>query len=190
MYKAYLFEQEKLITDDMIDSLFQILPEKRKKQALSYHKRVDRNNCIITFVLLKIALRRCFGIIDFTIQYEKRGKPYLKEHPDVFFNISHCADGCIVVVADEQIGVDMQNFIPFSWEVAERVCCSEEIEVLRCTQNREFEFIRMWTMKESYLKMTGVGIGENLKQVNTLVIKDIEIIQRGNSMIAICRNSE
>lgn len=187
MYRAYLFKQEELVSDDFIKKVLPLLPEKRRKKALQYRNRIDRNNCVLTYLMLKIALKECFQITDFTIQYGQYGKPFLKEYPNVFFSISHCKCGCVVMVADELVGIDIQNIVPFSWDVVERVCCIEELDVLKQSTHKEREFIRMWTMKESFLKMTGEGIGDNLSRINTLNKHYFEVTYIENSIISICR---
>lgn len=190
MYRTYLFEQEELVPDNFIKKVLPLLPEERRKKALRYRNCIDRNNNVLTYLMLKIALKECYQITDFTIQYGRYGKPFLKEFPNVFFSISHCKCGCVVVVADELIGVDIQNIVPFSWDVAERVCCSKEIDILKQSTQREREFIRMWTMKESFLKMTGEGISGNLKSINTLEMDWIEVEERENIIISICSQAK
>lgn len=186
MYRIYLFEQEELVPDDFIKKALSLLPEERRKKALRYRNRIDQNNCVLTYFMLKIALKECFQIIDFTIQYGQYGKPFLKEYPNIFFSISHCKCGCVVVVADELVGIDIQNIVPFSWYAAERVCCIEELGVLKQSTHKDREFIRMWTMKESFLKMTGEGIFGDLKSINTLEMDGIEVEEMEKNIISIC----
>ncbi|MBC8556439.1 4'-phosphopantetheinyl transferase family protein [Jutongia hominis] len=189
MYKTYLFQQEEFVKDDFVKQLLTLLPMERKEKALRYRNLIDRNNCVISYIMLKIALKECFGITKFTMKYDENGKPYLLEYPDIFFSISHCVYGCVVAVADELIGVDIQNVIPFSYNVAERVCCSEELNVLTNSRNQTIDFIRMWTIKESYLKMIGEGIVGDLKSVNTLEMSSssTEIVFSKNIIIVVCR---
>lgn len=190
MYRIYLFEQEELVLDDFIKKALPLLPEERRKKALRYHNLVDRNNCVLTYLMLKVALKECFQIKDFTVQYGRYGKPFLKEYPNIFFSISHCKCGCVVVVADELVGIDIQNIVPFSWDVAERVCCLEELGVLKKSTYKDREFIRMWTMKESFLKMTGEGIFGDLKSINTLEMDGIEVEERGKNIVSICSQAK
>lgn len=187
MYRSYLFWQEELVTDDFIYNVLCLLPMDRRKKALRYHNTIDRNNCVITYLMLKIALKDCFGITEFNIEYGESGKPYLVEYPDIFFNISHCVYGCVVIVANVPVGVDIQNIVPFSNKVAEKVCCSAELDVLKKSRNKARDFICMWTIKESYLKMTGEGIVGDLKLINTLNMDWVEVKVAENIVIAVCR---
>lgn len=190
MYKAYLFEQQELVPDSFILKILSLLPKERRCKALRYCNSIDRNNCVLTYLMLKIALKKCFQITDFTIQYGRYGKPFLKEYPTIFFNISHCKCGCVVVVADELIGVDIQNIVPFSWDVAERVCCLEELGVLKQRTHKDREFIKMWTMKESFLKMTGEGISGDLKSINTLEMNWFDVEETEKNIISICMKTK
>lgn len=74
MYRIYLFEQEELVPDDFIKKTLPLLPEERRKKALRYRNRIDRNNCVFTYLMLRIALKECFQIKDFTVQYSQYEK--------------------------------------------------------------------------------------------------------------------
>lgn len=187
MYKVYLFEQLESVPETFIVSALQMLPEERRQKARRYRRLIDRKNCVITYVMLKIALKECFRITDFTLQYGKYGKPYLVEYPDVYFNISHCCCGCVVAVADCPIGVDIQDIRHFSWEIAKRACCAEELELLERSTDKDREFTRMWAMKESYIKKSEKDVGNSLSRVNTLTKEFVQIIDKGNSVISICK---
>lgn len=186
MYRVYLFEQVELVTEDFIKWALPLLPEERRRKALRYRQPTDRKTCVITYLMLKIALKECFQITDFSIMYGKYGKPYLAEYTDVFFNISHCKHGCAVAVATCPVGVDIQDIRQFSWDVAKRVCCREELEVLEKSTDKEREFVRMWAMKESYVKMIGEGIGAGLNGINTLIEKNMEVTNREKAIVSVC----
>ena len=186
MYRVYVFEQLERVSEHFIQSALPMLPEERRRKAMHYRQANDRKNCVIAYLMLKIGLKECFQIVDFTLDYGEHGKPYLAEYPDVYFNISHCSCGCAVAVADSPIGVDIQDIRSFSWEIARRVCCKEELELLERSSDRDREFTRIWAMKESYVKMTGQGIGCDLVGINTLSNKKVQISDIANGVIALC----
>ncbi len=191
MYRIYLFEQLEMVTEKFIEWVLPLLPVERRKKAISYHQLNDRRNCVITYLMLKIALKQCFRIAEFTLQYDDYGKPLLAEYPNVYFNISHCRCGCVAVVADYPVGVDIQDIRPFSWKVAGKVCCKKELELLEKSPDRSREFTRMWAMKESYTKMTGQGLGYDFVKINTLSQQITQVIDREKYVISIsvrCRD--
>ncbi len=61
--------------------------------------------------------------------------------------------------------MDMETIRRYNPELARRVLSDEELAVVESSVRPDIEFIRLWTMKESYLKMTGEGIRSDLKKV-------------------------
>lgn len=186
MYKVYVLQQLECVSEHLVQSALPMLPEERRRKAMHYRQANDRKNCVIAYLMLKIGLKECFQIVDFTLGYGEHGKPYLAEYPNVYFNISHCSYGCAVAVADSPIGVDIQDIRPFSWEIAWQVCSKQELEFLERSSDRDREFTRIWAMKESYVKMTGMGIGCDMTAINTLSNKSIQIRDIANGVIALC----
>lgn len=186
MYKLYLFEQPERVPDDFITCALLLLPEYRCQKVMRYRQPIDRKNSVIAYLMLKIALKECFQITEFELRYGRYGKPYLEWYPKIHFNISHCRHGCIVAVSDRPIGVDIQEIRSFSWKVAEQVCCEEELHLLKNSSDRAKEFTRIWTMKESFVKMTGVGMQMEMKHVNVLHKREIVTIQRREVFISVC----
>lgn len=167
MYKLYLFDGYKQVTEDFIAHALQFLPESRRIRALRYRRAIDRWNCVITYLMLIYGLRECFDITSFELAFGEYGKPYLLEYPHVHFNISHCDAGCAVAVADCPVGVDIQDVRPFSWDVARHVCCERELAELKESTDQEKLFTKMWAMKESWAKMVGAGIAYGMQAVDT-----------------------
>lgn len=158
----YLFDQYEQVSEELISRALLLLPEERRVRALRYRRKIDRYNCVITYLMLHYGLRECYGIKSFKMAYGEYGKPYLPDYPGIHFNISHCDTGCAVVVADYPVGVDIQDVRPFSWDVARRVCSEQELAELERCVDRDTLFTKIWVIKESYGKMMGVGILENM----------------------------
>ena len=54
------------------------------------------------------------------------GKPYLSNHPNIQFNISHCSAGVTCALADVPVGVDMEMRFGWKEKLAQRMCHPEE----------------------------------------------------------------
>lgn len=170
MYKLYLFDEYEQLSEGFINRALQFLPENRRVRALRYRRKIDRWNCVITYLMLQYGLRECFSITSFEIALGEYGKPYLPQFPNVHFNISHCDTGCAIAVADCPVGVDIQDIRPFSWDVAKRVCCERELAALGASVERDKLFTKMWTAKECYGKVSGTGILNKTKGIDTTKI--------------------
>lgn len=191
MYQLYALFHEKPLDASKVEVYLSFLPPQRRERALRYRSAVDRDNCILSYLLLRYALKSCFGLHDPRIEFPQRGKPYLPEHPSIHFNISHCSAGCVVAVADVPIGVDIQDIRTVSPRLVAYCCCAGERECIEHAAQSDAEFARIWAMKESWLKLSGRGISSALPSVDTTQLADhIEVVRQRNCYIAVACEQE
>lgn len=191
MFKLYLFNQYEQLSESFLSRALLALPNDRYIRAQRYHQEIDRKNSIVAYLMLKYALRECYDITVFRMKLGEYGKPYLPEHPHIHFNISHCKEGCAVAVADRPVGIDIQEIRPFSWSIAKNVCGQSELDQLKRCADRKRYFTKMWTMKESYIKMIGKGISYGLDQVDTIEnCTNATVLKLKNCFVAVCVSPE
>lgn len=66
----------------------------------------------------------------------------------------------------------------------------EQQEIMN-SNNKEYEFTRIWVMKEAFVKMKGQGISYGLQNVDTTRLKkQIKLISNEKYIIAICQSEE
>jgi 4'-phosphopantetheinyl transferase len=161
----YLFDKYETLPDGFVAENLFLLPSARQAQCLRYRQAIDQQNCVIAYLLLQQGLREQYGIVDqVTFAYGANGKPYLKDYPHIFFNISHCKYGVVCAIAGFEVGVDIQDVRPYDPAVARRVCSEDELRLLSKSEDPAQLFCRLWTARESYAKMLGCGIAEVLKK--------------------------
>lgn len=100
------------------------------------------------------------------VDYLYGGRPYLPFHPDIFISISHSGDYLVMALSDFSIGVDIQEHRSVSESVWERFYPAEDSAMLSSIKDslqRDDFFFRTWTIRESYTKYTGRGLGEDLR---------------------------
>ena len=142
------------------------LSEQRRKRVEAMRCEHDRRQSIAAYLLLREALRKEYDIGYAPVfGYYDGGKPFISDRPDICFSLSHCRNGVACVLAEEPVGVDIESIRPYKPELARRVLNDAELAEVDESDRPDIEFIRLWTMKESYLKMTGSGIRSDLKQV-------------------------
>lgn len=130
---------------------------KRKAQTASRTGRV----------LLKRLLREEFGI-DLSdevepIGREDGGKPFLRNHEGVFFNISHSKEYVACAVGDVPMGIDIQYHKTANIsKMARRILSETEWESFEGADEGAKMFYHFWAKKESFLKFTGEGIRREL----------------------------
>ena len=170
MYQLFAVFYRNNSDPSVLEDYLDFLPAERRARALRYRDPADRANCILSYLLLRYALKVTFFLGDPEIERGENGKPFLPEHPNIHFNLSHCSAGCVVGVSDRPIGVDIQNVRPFSRRLMEYCCAESEREQIRGAADPEAEFARIWAMKESCVKMTGKGITGRMTAIDTTAL--------------------
>lgn len=132
------------------------LPENRIEKYNRLKRNSDRDNCVVAYLLLRYALREN-GIDSFETEVGANGKPFLKSG-EMFFNISHCAEGVAVVVDTEPVGIDVQEIGGFNEKVAKRFFNESENKRINASPDKAKAFTRIWTLKESAIKCEGKSL--------------------------------
>lgn len=170
----YMFNQINDFTEDLMEKAIQYLPLARQKKIKRYRNVVDQKLGIIAYLLLLKGLREEYGIIKLPeLDYLKYGKPVLRDYPHIYFNISHCSEGVVCALYDRPVGIDIQDEVEFDIDVAKQVCSEMELELILASENQGKEFCKIWTAKESIVKLSGRGITQDLKSLDISRVKTI-----------------
>src|ERR1039457_4455289 len=100
---------------------------------------------------------------DLEFAHGPLGKPYLREAPQLRFNLSHSGGVSLVAVAlDVEVGVDIERLRPMPdfLALAERFLAPGDAAALAETPavGREREFFVRWTRTEAMWKARGIGL--------------------------------
>lgn len=163
---VYIFDRLDQYTDEAYENHLSSLPTWRKEKALQYKKLDDRKRSVLAFVLLKHSLREEYGITEVPeFVYNEFGKPSLPDLP-IHFSLSHCKDAVACAIFDYNIGIDVESIVPYNPDVARRVYTTAELETLTQSENKDADFIKLWTMKEAISKFDGRGLTMSFNEVN------------------------
>jgi len=163
------FSKIQAITDGAVaaelPALLEALPPWRRENALSYRFDKDRYACAKAYLLLKELLLDHYGIgEDVEFSFGQYGKPFLKKYPEIHFNFSHCPKAVFCAVGDTALGVDVED-IQYDEDLAHTVFNGLEFQTIQDAEKPSEKFTEYWTKKESYLKLTGSGLADDLKLV-------------------------
>ena len=138
----------------------------RREQALKFRHEQGRRLCVAAYLLLKEGLRQEYGIDENPLlDYDPQGKPFLADHRDVFFNLSHCRKAAVCAIGCKPVGIDIEYVREYRPSLAQYTMNAQEMERISRSRRPDVEFIRLWTMKESLLKLSGEGIRHSMKDV-------------------------
>jgi len=169
------FAPEMVYIDDKTDAFdlqeaLQTISEQRRQQALRFKHEQGQRLCVAAYLLLKRALREQEGILENPVfAYGPHGKPSIVGHPELHFSLSHCKEAAVCVLSRHPIGIDVESIGRYRETVAHYAMSDAEVARIEQAEHPDVEFVRLWTMKESLLKLTGEGINDHMKYV----LKDV-----------------
>ena len=132
----------------------------------------DRLQSILAYILLRISLMENYQIYDVPLlEKDKNKKPYLKEYPGIYFNLSHCKKAVACIVSSKQAGIDVQDITAYDMDSAKIFMTSDEFDITsgKCS---DVDYTLIWSRKESYGKYMGVGICYEMNQWSALNVQD------------------
>ena len=145
---------------DLFDEVYRSVSEEREKKIDRMRFQKDRCLSLGVECLLMCACR------DFGVDYERErviteafSKPKFADLP-LHFNLSHSEERVMCVMSNLPVGCDVEKNNPIDLDIAKRFFFEEEyraIESCETQKSREDLFFRLWTLKESFMKCTGLG---------------------------------
>ena len=173
--KVYMASAGCLGDEEVFQGWLDRVPAVRREKALRPKNPEVRKLSLAAGALLTCALadyvralRHAQGEADLPgddlseikIAENEHGKPYLPDYPKIHFSLSHSGDRVMCAVSQTKVGCDVE----------EAGCTEADIRrigyVARCLTESERKqaladpssFYRIWTLKESFVKLTGQGL--------------------------------
>lgn len=154
--------------------------EYTKNKIKNFIKEQDVCNCILSEIIFKEILARFYNLnYDFdNLKRNSYGKPYMSfEKKRIHFNISHSENMVVCAISDENIGIDVEK-IDYSIITFKDIFCSKKEMDYLSNQNLDIDdeikiLYTIWTVKESFLKLLGVGLHYPLKKLSFKLQKGI-----------------
>ncbi|MBQ8504092.1 MAG: 4'-phosphopantetheinyl transferase superfamily protein [Clostridia bacterium] len=122
---------------------------------------LKRKDSICAKALLCNILEEKFNLDGYLIDCDENEKPYLC-NSNLHFNLSHSGNFVLCVCGEEKVGCDIQLLKECNEKIAKRFFSNSEFQLLSKSENKDSDFTRIWTLKESILKYYGVGISGGL----------------------------
>lgn len=136
--------------------------DERREKTARLRFREDRARSVGAELLLRYALKKQ-GIEQKNILFsaDENGKPCFGCPSGLYFNLSHSGEYVLAAVSGKPVGCDIERIRPGVMKLAKRIYLPEEYEDIASQDGEEAQearFFYYWTLKESFMKVTGLGM--------------------------------
>lgn len=150
---------------------FALLDEKERAANARFLVERKRHEHLVTRVLVRTVLGRGLGVDPAGLRFvdSPHGRPQLSPPAPLFFNVTHTEGWVGVLVSrTHEVGCDVEASAraPTLLRLAPTVFSPAELSGLEALPPaaQADRAVRLWTLKESYIKARGMGLALPLKQ--------------------------
>jgi 4'-phosphopantetheinyl transferase len=164
---------DKITDKSVLDEYHSILSAEEIAKYKRFHFEKDRHSYLISHALVRKVLSSYCNVKpdEWGFTNNQHGKPDVSPEikcPALKFNLSHTDGMSVCVVSlESDCGVDVENIQRESRarEVAERMFSPAEVATMQSCGDDEIQsmFFDYWTLRESYVKALGTGLGGSSK---------------------------
>ena len=159
--KVYTINTDEFSDEAYFKACYGQLSASRREKTDRYRFLADKKLSVGAGILLDKGLQE-YGLRESGVKfaYGENGKPYLPEYPQIHFNLAHSGTMALAAFADAEVGCDIEQIKTASLKLAKRFFCPSEYAYIDSFTGKEqaYAFYRIWTLKESFLKATGMGM--------------------------------
>jgi 4'-phosphopantetheinyl transferase len=175
------------VPDEAWPALAAVLDDHERARAARFRFECHRRPYVAAHALLRHMLAQCAGRPPEAWRFAAtpHGKPEIIDPPDgapLRFSLTH-SDHMVAVAVTRaaEIGIDLEPLdrrLEDGPELAERFFATEEVRALRAlpAEERAERFIRLWTLKEAFLKATGMGLAMPLDSFAFVSLDPVRIV--------------
>jgi 4'-phosphopantetheinyl transferase len=144
----------------------ELLSADERQRAARFRFEADRGRFVLARCAIRLALARALGGLApqaVPLRVGPHGKPELASEDRLAFSLSHAGDYIALALARDRrhVGIDIDQHQAANVErIAQDHFCPRELQWLREGGSADVQarFYRIWTLKEAYLKASGIGL--------------------------------
>lgn len=168
MLTIFIFENKNDYITSKEYELCRYLGAEDIKRMSSFHNIQDKMNLLYSRLIVLYGMLTLTNTKkqDVKIIKDENGKPHSVNN-DIYFNLSHSGKSVYVAFNDDaEVGIDVEEISEIPHEIIDYCFHEEEKKIMKSTNHYDKKFFEIWTKKEAYLKMLGIGINDNLNNIN------------------------
>lgn len=181
----FIGDTKRLNDPELFQTSYNMMDKDRQAKIDRFRFKKDKILSLGAGLIIRKALLAA-GLEDAKISVSPSGKPYIRNNDKLFFSVSHSGTKVLCAFGGFPIGCDIERIGEPSMNVAKRTFSEIELKKTIFMDAREFKsyYFKIWTGKESYLKMTGEGLTRPLNNLTILVPYGCQIIGKDNDRVS------
>ena len=140
--------------------LLKNISDEQKEKAYHFKNEKDQTRSLISSYLVNQLSKE-------KLKKNEMGKPFYQNGP--FFNISHSGKYVIMAVANNEVGVDIEENIEKNMDMLLKIFNEAEAKMIK----EHADFYYLWCAKESLIKCMGSSISK-VKEVPSLPLNGLK----------------
>ena len=140
--------------------LLKNISDEQKEKAYRFKNEKDQTRSVISSYLVNQLSKE-------ELKKNEMGKPFYQNGP--FFNISHSGKYVIMAVANNEVGVDIEENIEKNMDMLLKIFNEAEAKMIK----EHADFYYLWCAKESLIKCMGSSISK-VKEVPSLPLNGLK----------------
>lgn len=164
------------LTRHNFNTLMNYVSFDKQQRIKQFYFEQDAYNCLLSDVLVRMEICRISNLTNNQLEFStnKYGKPFLKNYPNIHYNISHTKNYIACVISDEPVGIDIEFIQPIELNIIKSFFTFDEVHYIMNSNDSINRFFEIWTKKESLIKFEGKGLHQSLLSFSVLdSIEDI-----------------
>ena len=150
------------------EGLLNLVGIRRRERVIRYRMPDDRKRSLGAGIIIRKILKEN-GLLESSLKYSENEKPVVE---GLFFNVSHAGNYVVGVLSDCEVGCDIEKNEKAPLEIAQHYFYHSELAYIKAAKDKDRAFFTLWTLKESYMKMTGRGMSLPLDSFEVIPTAD------------------
>lgn len=163
MLRVFCTRIPDLTDKSILNRMLPVMTEGRKKKVINFMRMEDKLRCATAEMLLRYVytvVKENPGAQLPEIAVSEFGKPYFMVTGEPEFNLSHSGNYVVCAVSDCSVGIDAEVYSEnVDLSIAKNYFSYGEYQfIIKDKRISDRSFIQIWTLKESYIKNSGMGL--------------------------------
>lgn len=158
MTTLFFLKIDQAINSVLFNKFMSLVTLEKQQHVKAFKFDIDKKLSLYSELILRHAICEKWNIKNSEMIFYKNtyDKPFLKNYPQIQFNISHTINALGVAISNKPIGIDIEKVKKEDYElkIANKFFTNNEYRFIEKSKNNTYRrFYEIWTKKESYPRL-------------------------------------